>query len=583
MFGLFRAPSLAYTKGAVLAIVEVHYTNTTDNKVCVGSAANAIDSDKTTRTKGSAIVFDHYDIKVDRLSRPTAVVYDGDIRALVGGYGNSGAPLTRVAGDDYWTPRMTEGEVPHYDEDENKKEFAWHRRVAPNLESFLKDLKPIPEHFKQFLGAGGGGMRLEDNSSVLPIHALKDNGKAVSLVILAKGFAYGWKFSKDTSPAGCIQPAVLAWKERKLVRMASREDGSRGVHTWDVMGESVDGGIRHSFTRVGQLAEACVARPAGGFVSATIDGQKVIHVSRPVYSETDGKETRRLHMWLSGLQRSYDDGPVSAVGENVAASTPLHSVGLQIWKDPMEERKLYCSYEVVAAEGGKYNVAFVDLTEKLEEVKKVVAAWKEKDAHISKEYRCGNKKDANKNRSDCDDSDLTKGLAGFLSNTSADSTWRDEYLCVNATVHGEVKSAPDGGLSFKGPGAGAEWPVGKMWGRVSGTTLRTKRFILVAPVSIHEVLKAGSSSSVPLMGVKLHDTGHTVLFVLSYTNENKWEVTFNGNTRNLSGDSSRGRAKHIGWHWEWVVMQRSWLCTWMDRRHARAKNIMRITRNSLQC
>ncbi|EKF27254.1 trans-sialidase, putative [Trypanosoma cruzi marinkellei] len=244
-------------------VVGAHYTNTADNKVCVGSAANSIDSDKRTCTKGSAIVFDHYDIKVDRLSRPTAIVYGEDIRALVGGYGNSGAPLTRVAGDDYWTPRMAEGDVPHDDEDENKKEFAWHRRVASNLESFLKDLKPIPEHIKQFLGAGGGGIRLEDNFSVLPIHALKDNGKAVSLVILAKGFAYGWEFSKDTSPAGCIQPAVLAWKERKLVRLALCEDGSRRVHTWDVMGESVDGGIRHSFTRVGQLTDTCVARRAG--------------------------------------------------------------------------------------------------------------------------------------------------------------------------------------------------------------------------------------------------------------------------------------------------------------------------------
>ncbi|EKF39364.1 trans-sialidase, putative [Trypanosoma cruzi marinkellei] len=195
-FGLLRAPSLAYLQGAVVVIVEVHYTNTADKKVCAGSAANSIDSDKRTWTKGSAIVLDHYDIKVGRLLRPTAVVYDGDIRALVGGHGKSGAPVTRVAGDDYWTPRMAEGDVPHDDEDENTKEFAWHRRGASILDSFLKDLKPIPEHIKQFLGAGGAGIWLEDNSSVLPTHALKNVGKAVSLVILAKGLAYGWEFSR---------------------------------------------------------------------------------------------------------------------------------------------------------------------------------------------------------------------------------------------------------------------------------------------------------------------------------------------------------------------------------------------------
>ncbi|KAF8297875.1 hypothetical protein TcYC6_0075840 [Trypanosoma cruzi] len=94
-------------------------------------------------------------------------------------------------------------------------------------------------------------------------------------------------------------------------------------------------------------------------------------------------------------------------------------------------------------------------------MKKVLAAWKEREAHIAKEYRCGNEKN-NKNCSDCDDGNLAKGLVGSLTNTSTDSTWRDEYLCVNATVHGEVRITPDGGLKFEGPGAGAEWPVGDM-------------------------------------------------------------------------------------------------------------------------
>ncbi|RNF02943.1 putative trans-sialidase [Trypanosoma cruzi] len=69
-----------------------------------------------------------------------------------------------------------------------------------------------------------------------------------------------------------------------------------------------------------------------------------------------------------------------------------------------------------------------------------------------------------------------------------------------------------------------------------------KNFTLMATVSVREVPKE-SSSSIPLTGVKLNDTGHKVLLCLSYTNENKWEVTFNGNTRNLSGDRNRGRGR----------------------------------------
>ncbi|RNC32297.1 putative trans-sialidase [Trypanosoma cruzi] len=349
---------------------------------------------------------------------------------------------------------MAEGDVPHDDEDERKMGFAWHGSGTSNLDSFLKDFKPIPKPFRQLLGGGGAGIRLGDDFSVLPTHALKDDGKVVSLVILAKGFTYEWEFSRDTSPAGCIRPAVLAWKDRDLVTMTSSADGSRGVYTSDEKGESVDGGIRHSFARVGHGVQ-------GGFVSATIDGQKVILVSRPVCSETDGKEeTRRLHLWLSDLRRIYDVGPVSAVGEKVAASTLPHSIELQVRKDPIEARRLYCSYEVAAAEDGEYNITFVDMTEKLEDMKEVLAAWKERDAQIAKEYRCGNKK--NNWRSECDDGDLTKGLVGLLSSTSTDSTWRDEYLCVNAAVCGGVESTPDGGLTFKGPGAGAERPVGDM-------------------------------------------------------------------------------------------------------------------------
>ncbi|KAF5218924.1 hypothetical protein ECC02_008091 [Trypanosoma cruzi] len=79
----FRASFLACVKGAVVVIVEAHYTSTTDSKSCVGGAADSIDSDKRTWVKGSAIVFDHYDISFDPLLRPTAIVDDGCIKGLL--------------------------------------------------------------------------------------------------------------------------------------------------------------------------------------------------------------------------------------------------------------------------------------------------------------------------------------------------------------------------------------------------------------------------------------------------------------------------------------------------------------------
>ncbi|EKG08280.1 trans-sialidase, putative, partial [Trypanosoma cruzi] len=225
-----------------------------------------------------------------------------------------------------------------------------------------------------------------------------------------------------------------------------------------------------------------------------IDGQKYILVSRPVYTVKNGKETGRLHLWLTDMQRIYDVGPISAENEDVAASTLLYAT---VEAQPLkrEEKKLYCSYEV-AAGGDNYNITFVDLTEKLEKMKKVVAAWKEKDAYIAREYVCRNEWENNW-YCDCGEA-LNKGLFGFLSNTSTNSTWADEYLGVNATVN-KGKPAADGGLTFEGSGAGAEWPVGKM-GQNVPYYFANYKFTLVATVSIHKEPKG--SSSIPLMGVR---------------------------------------------------------------------------------
>ncbi|KAF8298981.1 putative trans-sialidase, Group III [Trypanosoma cruzi] len=553
-FDSFRAPSLVYVNGVVVATVEAHYTNSTDSKSCVSIAAKSMEIDGRTWTKGSAIVFDHYDVRIDRLLRPTAIVKeDGyEINALVGGYHTSGAPLKEV-GDGYWTPRMADGKVSG--EEDGKMEFEWNRVASTtNLRGILEDYSTNIKRFKQFLGGGGAGIMLEDNSYVLPIQALKDDGKEVSLVMLSKKLSFGWEFSEDTSRDGCIQPAVLEWEDRELVMMTSCDDGSRRVYwsgtmgrMWTVRYGTLSRVWGNSRTRTGHGVQ-------GGFVSAKIDGQKVILVSRPVYSGEAGQETGRLHLWLTDMQRIYDVGPISAVGENVAASTLLYvaakASSLKGGEPNKEKEKLYCSYEVAAAEGGKYSIAFLDLTERLEDVRKVLAAWKEKDAYIEKEYSCGNEK--NNWSSDCDDGDLTKGLVGFLSNTSTGNTWSDEYLCVNATVKNGVPGA-DGGLTFQGSGAGAEWPVGKM-GQNVPYYFANEKFTLMATVSIHKVPTEGSSSPIPLMGVKLSETDSTLIFGLSYTHDKKWRVAFNGSFLELThGDDLRWEPNtkyHVALHME---------------------------------
>ncbi|RNC36893.1 trans-sialidase, partial [Trypanosoma cruzi] len=109
-FDSFRAPSLLVVNGLVVAIVEAHCTNSTDKELYVGLVAKSMTVNEKKWANGTAIVFDHYDIKVYRLLSPTSIVDNGEIKAVLGGYGKSGDPLTELVGDGkYWTSRYASG------------------------------------------------------------------------------------------------------------------------------------------------------------------------------------------------------------------------------------------------------------------------------------------------------------------------------------------------------------------------------------------------------------------------------------------------------------------------------------------
>ncbi|RNC57439.1 trans-sialidase, partial [Trypanosoma cruzi] len=111
----------------------------------------------------------------------------------------------------------------------------------------------------------------------------------------------------------------------------------------------------------------------------------------------------------------------------------------------------------------------------------------------------------------------------FLSGNFSDTTWRDEYLGVNATVKendvgGKKATLHEGGVTFQG--AWAQWPVGSQ-GENQLYYFANHNFTLVATVSVHEVPEGDTPISV--IGMKMKDNGKTVLLGLSYNNkETKW-------------------------------------------------------------
>ncbi|EKF99577.1 trans-sialidase, putative, partial [Trypanosoma cruzi] len=181
-------------------------------------------------------------------------------------------------------------------------------------------------------------------------------------------------------------------------------------------------------------------------------------------------------------------------------------------------KELISLYENKKSDGA-YSLVALRLTEKLERIKEVVKTWKDLDGALK---TCSPDSSATvglPKKGMCNGTVPTDELVGFLSGNFTRSEWKDEYLGVNATVTNGEKRVPNG-LTFKGSGAGAVWPVGDM-GQTVPYYFANNEFTLVATVSIHEVPESGSSPA-PLIGVRMNDTSSTVLFGLSYTHDKKW-------------------------------------------------------------
>ncbi|RNE96064.1 trans-sialidase [Trypanosoma rangeli] len=254
-----------------------------------------------------------------------------------------------------------------------------------------------------------------------------------------------------------------------------------------------------------------------GFITATIDGKKVMLLSTPVYSDEKGEG--QLHLWMTDNARVHDVGLVSREGDDAAASSLLYRA---------DKKELILLYEK-KKNGDSYSLVAVSLTEQLKQIKSVVKAWNDMDTTLKNCASTGTVDPRIKNV--CKGPIPTEGLVGFWSNSLEGNLWKDEYLGVNATVHGGNVAGTEGVVRFQGAGAGAKWLVDNK-GQFQPYHFVKNKFILVATVMINAVPE--TDGPVPLMGVRMNDGGSTVLVGLFYTKDKKWGVTVNGKYRGLS-------------------------------------------------
>ncbi|KAF8303019.1 putative trans-sialidase, Group V [Trypanosoma cruzi] len=467
------------------------------------------------------------------VSRPTTVVKGNDIYMLAGTYIRENFAVCQgKAGAASWGLLLVKGNVSK----EQDKEIVWEDTDGLPCNSIVK----LHESLTGEIGSGGSGVKMNDGTLVFPLEAVKkekdDAGKDgknknVSLIIYSSDVK-SWNLSKGMSADGCSDPSVVEWKD-KLMMMTACDDGRRRVY------ESGDKGTTWTealgtLSRVwGNNQKRHEWGVRSGFITSKIDNRDVMLVTLPVYSENVEKENKKgvLHLWLTDNTHIVDIGPVSGEAEDVAASALLYKSGKS---ETNGKEELIALYEKKKGGGATPSSGMVSvrLTEQLKRVKEVLTTWKEVDKSVSnlcptsiaeKDVSTGNA---------CSTVRFTDGLVGFLSGNFSDGTWMDEYLGVNATVTGAAtKSESSGGITFKGRGAWAQWPVGKQGGNQL-YHFANYNFTLVATVSIDGEPKSGS---VPLMGVRAGSDRGTKLMELSYGSGKKWQaLCSDGTTAELS-------------------------------------------------
>ncbi|EKF26733.1 trans-sialidase, putative, partial [Trypanosoma cruzi marinkellei] len=460
------------------------------------------------------------------VDRPTTVVRGRDIYMLAGNYSWTYA-ATGQASKTLWGLMLVKGNVSSEGSD---KRIRWNDTFAVPWDHFFGEKKASLEGL---IGGGGSGVETEDKTLVFPVEGTKnvEDGKKknVSLLIYSSDTVV-WNLSKGMSADGCSAPSVVKLEKDKLMMMTACDDGRRRVYEFNVKDESWTE-LLGTLSRVWVNPTENEKSFRSGFTTATFgEGnvkKNVMLVTLPVYSNK-GNGKGELHLWLTDNTHIVDIGPVSGKEEEgITASSLLYKSA-----EGEDNKELIALYE---KKGGEQppspGMVSVRLTEQLKRVKEVLATWKKVDERVSQ--LCPSKSAAKGKASAgtaCSTAVPTDGLVGFLSGSFSGNTWSDEYLGVDATVKKGTKGVTTGpidGVTFTGPGAGAEWLVGPQ-GENQLYHFANYNFTLVATVSIHNVPEGGAT--VPLMGVKMNGDGNPVLLGLSYNQRKGWELLYSGGT-----------------------------------------------------
>ncbi|RNC32152.1 trans-sialidase, partial [Trypanosoma cruzi] len=425
-FFSLRVPSLVEVNSAVFVVAEAQCREDDEGCSRAGIASRHLDltDDKpteilTTNTsllmpfpKGAATGT----AKAKESMRPTTVVAGDSVYMLLRNQSFTTSEGKSATARD-WGLLLVKGSVS------GGNEITWNETHAV---TFGND--EYAAKFSTQLDSGGGsGIKTRDGTLMFPMQATDEDGKTSLLSMRFDKSEKKWRLSHQTVSDGCRDPTIVEWGEDRLLIMASCEQGYRDVYgstvsgvDWYTYGETLTRVWGNSHDRTGYGVQ-------NAFIKVTIEDKDVLLVTLPVYSKDNrgsNKEKGRLHLWLTDNARVYDVGPISREADDAAASSLLMRSG---------NEKLISVYENKKSDGS-YSLVAVSLGKQLERIKSMVKKWKDLDSalHSCRSVSSGTVDLPTKGM--CNGPVPTDGLVGFLSGNISENTWRDEYLCVNATV-----------------------------------------------------------------------------------------------------------------------------------------------------
>lgn len=428
-------------------------------------------------------------------SRPIGVLKGDDIYLLVLNYNlSTNESHINEAANKSWSLELVVGEVTHDKSQATGISIEWETledfSATLNEQFSNESLSLAPPHNYSF------ALVSENGTLVFVVGANKEN-KNVSAFIYLKG--KGDKRELNMSYAEITDdynsPFSLFFWSEKLIMIPTHtgKDGESKVR------KSLDMGKTWTYEFEPKVHLWNNLQDKNDFIIATVKNKNLLLFTQQKSVKTSADKKQEVSLWFMDGSRVYEVGHIFSYDNRLIFS------GLLYGND-----KLFFFLQQEEFNGENYNgstrLFLITLEDKLEKIKNLLNEWDKTQKKLTQpctEILCVTPMPIN-------------GLVSYLSNNTGGDVWRDEYLSVDAVVQNGKKV--HNGFRFRGPGAGAEWPV-SLRGYDKKYDFARFGLTVVARVAVHKI----PSDDRPLLTVADLDESHQRLG-LWYSKGKKWKL-----------------------------------------------------------